>query len=466
MQLTFYGAARTVTGSKHLLTLKKGKRILLDCGMFQGLGDEGHLLNRTWDFDPSTVDILVLSHAHIDHCGLIPAFVKQGFTGPVYCTPPTKDLCDIMLRDSAHIQESDVRYVNSRRAKQGKEPYEPLYTLDDVLACLPLFKEIPYNQDFHIDEDVVLRFTDAGHILGSAIVNLRVTEDHYEKRIAFTGDIGRLNPAIIKGPQPFLPCDVLITESTYGDRLHESGEGSLEQLYRVVVETCVNKGGKLIIPAFSVGRTQEIVFALDRLENEGRLPHINVFVDSPLSTNATEIMRAHSDCFNDTVRAYMESDPDPFGFSRLHYIRDVEASKRINQLKEPCIIISASGMAEAGRVKHHIANNIENPLNTILIVGHCEPESLGGKLVAGEKEVRIFGEIYQVKASVEELTSFSAHGDYREMLEVLSCQRAETVKKVFVVHGEYPTQLLFKEKLKKAGFRHVEIPERRQTFQL
>lgn len=466
MEIRFHGAARTVTGSKHLITLKKGKRILLDCGMFQGLGDRGHLLNRHFGFDPATLDMLVLSHAHIDHSGLIPALVRDGFRGPIYCTPATLDLCEIMLMDSAHIQSSDIQYVNRKRIRDGLAPYKALYTVDDVRSSLDLFVPVPYLTDKQIDEDVVLRFTDAGHILGSAVVNLRIMEDHYERRIAFTGDIGRLHPNIIREPQPFPQCNILITESTYGDRLHPAEETSTEQLLRIVIETCVMKKGKLVIPAFSVGRTQEIVYALDKLENQKRLPRVKVFVDSPLSTNATEIMRRHSDCFNDKVKNYMLNDSDPFGFSRLEYIRDAEESKKLNNLKEPCIIISASGMAEAGRIKHHLANTIENPDNTVLIVGHCEPESLGGRLAGGAKEVRIFGETYQVKALVEEISSLSAHGDQQEMLQFLACQDADAIKKTFIVHGNYPAQLHFKEKLEEAGHRHVEIPELGAQFEL
>jgi metallo-beta-lactamase family protein len=466
MKISFHGAARTVTGSKHLITLKKGIRILLDCGMFQGLGEKGHLMNRHFGFDPATVDIMVLSHAHIDHSGLIPALVRDGFKGSIYCTPATLDLCEIMLLDSAHIQASDIHYVNRRRIREGQTPYKALYTVEDVHACMKQFVEIPYETDYSIDEDVVLRFTDAGHIIGSAVVNLCINEDHFEKKIAFTGDIGRLHPNIIREPQPFPQCNILITESTYGDRLHQAEEASAERLLRIVEDTCVMKKGKLIIPAFSVGRTQEIVYALDRLESQKRLPRVRVFVDSPLSTNATEIMRRHSDCFNDRVKDYMLHDADPFGFSRLEYIRDVEESKKINQLKEPCIIISASGMAEAGRIKHHLANNIENPDNTILIAGHCEPESLGGRLAAGEKEVRIFGEIYHVNALVEEITTLSAHGDQAEMLDFFACQDIKAIKKTFVVHGEYPVQLKFKEKLEETGHRHVEIPELGSDYEL
>ena len=466
MKLSFHGAARTVTGSKHLLTLKQGKRILLDCGMFQGMGLETDELNRHFGFDPATVDYLILSHAHIDHSGLIPVLVKQGFSGKIYCTPATFDLCCIMLEDSAHIQESDARFINERRKRQGKPPLKPLYTLPDVTVALRQFEPVPYGEWFSIEDSIKLLFTDTGHILGSAVVNLRIEEDFHTKSICYTGDLGRAQPQIIRPAEPFPQCEYLITESTYGDRKHADRSESLDQLLRIVIETCVMKKGKLIIPAFSVGRTQEIVYALDRLEHEGRLPHIPVFVDSPLSTNATEIMRNNPDCFNDEIRSYMERDPDPFGFNKLTYIREAQESKQLNHLKEPCIIISASGMAEAGRIKHHLANNIGSEDNTVMIVGHCESGSLGAKLAEGEKEVRIFGEMHSVRAHVEVLGSFSAHGDVDEMIDILKCQNPTKVKKVFLVHGDYDVQLRYMIRLQREGFRHVEIPEKGSSFEV
>jgi metallo-beta-lactamase family protein len=464
MNISFFGAARTVTGSKHLISFGKGKHVLLDCGMFQGHGQDSDEWNRHFGFDPASINYLILSHAHIDHSGLIPKLVKDGFKGPIYCTSATKDLCSIMLEDSARIQESDVRFINKRRVAQGKEQLKPLYSVDDAKVCLKQFVPVDYNEEIEIAEDLKLKFTDAGHILGSAVVNLQVFEDHYWHKIAFTGDLGRLSPKIIRSPQAFPQCDILIAESTYGDRLHTEDSQTLEELLTLVVETCVIKRGKLIIPAFSVGRTQEIVYALDTLENQGRLPRIKVFVDSPLSTNATEIIRNHPECFNDSVLEYMQNDPDPFGFNKLTYLREAEQSKKLNALKEPCIIISASGMAEAGRIKHHIANNVSNPDNTILIVGHCEAESLGARLARGDDEVRIFGELHAVKATVEVMGAFSAHGDYEEMLHVLSCQNAEKVKRVFVVHGELASQQAYQIKLIQAGFKHVDIPVKGETF--
>jgi metallo-beta-lactamase family protein len=465
MKIYFHGAARTVTGSKHLIHYGN-KQVLLDCGMFQGHGQESDELNRHLGFNPLTLDAMILSHAHIDHAGLIPRLVAEGYKGPIYCTSATYDLCTIMLEDSAHIQESDVRYLNKRRLRQGKEPLKPIYTSEDVAVALKQFVQIPYHSAFQIDENLEVMFTDAGHILGSAIVNLKIQEAGQTVRVAFTGDLGRLHPRIIKNPEPFPQCDVLITESTYGDRLHDEEEHTLDHLLKIVVETCVMKKGKLIIPAFSVGRTQEIVYALDRLSNAGQLPQIPVYVDSPLSTNATNIMRNHPECFNESVQDYLEKDPDPFGFARLTYIREAEQSKKLNGLKDPCIIISASGMAEAGRIKHHIANNISNPSTTILIVGHCEQGSLGARLARGDEELRIFGELYQRKAHVEVMGSFSAHGDYKEMLEILSCQDASQVRKTFLVHGEYDTQLKWEKRLNDAGFKYTIIPEKGEEFRL
>ncbi|MFM1931526.1 MAG: hypothetical protein RL226_829, partial [Bacteroidota bacterium] len=463
MNITFHGAAGTVTGSKHLIETGTYK-ILLDCGMFQGHGTDSDKLNRHFGFDPSEVDVLLLSHAHIDHAGLIPALVAQGYKGPIYCTPATKDLCRIMLEDSAHIQENDIRYLNKRRIARGETPLKPLYTTEDAQNCIRYFKTIPYNSEVEVLEGIRVLFTDAGHILGSAMVHLAVDENGQTKRLTFTGDIGRQNPRIIRKPQSFPQCDVLITESTYGDKLHDEETRSIDELLRVVIETCVMKKGKLIIPAFSVGRTQEIVYALDRLSNERRLPEIPVFVDSPLSTAATDIMRSHPECFNENVQEYLKSDPDPFGFQKLQYIRDVSKSKELNHLKTPAIIISASGMAEAGRIKHHLANNIGKPSTTVLIVGHCEEGSLGHRLARGDERVRIFGEIYDRRAHVEVMGSFSAHGDYQEMLETLACIDAHKVKQTFLVHGDADVMPLWKNRLKEHGFKSITIAEKGLTY--
>jgi metallo-beta-lactamase family protein len=459
MQIQFIGAARTVTGSKHLITTYDGKKILLDCGFFQGKGAESEGLNREFDFEPSSLDFVILSHAHIDHSGNIPGLVKMGFKGPIICTPATKDLCSIMLADSAHIQENDLRFVNKRRIKRGEDPLQPLYTVKDVENCLHQFRCVKYNTNYQVCEGVELLFTDSGHILGSAAVNLTFEEEGLTKRLCFTGDIGRYNGSILRDPQPFPQADIIIAESTYGDRLHSDNTMSEQQLFNVVYDTCIEKKGKLIIPAFSLGRTQEIVYALDQMEHKKMLPHIKVFVDSPLSVNATNIMREHDECFNEDILEYMKSDDNPFGFGNLVYVQDVEESKSLNDIHEPCIIISASGMVEAGRIKHHVANNIDNPKNTILMVGYAEPNSIGGKIRSGAKILKIFGEEHHVNADVVIMDSYSAHGDYKEMIQYLSCQDKEQVQQLFLVHGEFETQMHYKEKLLDAGFRHISIPQ-------
>lgn len=466
MKIQFCGAARTVTGSKHLLFPNDGKKILLDCGFFQGRGADTDGMNRTFIFEPSKINYLILSHAHIDHSGNIPNLVKQGFRGPIICTPATADLCKIMLMDSAHIQESDVKFINKRRMKQGLELLKPIYSVKDVEACFPLFISVPYNTVYEVYENLKVTFTDSGHILGSAGVSVQIKENGKTIKLFFSGDIGRYNGSILKDPQPFPQADYIITESTYGDRLHSDATYSEQQLFDVVYNTCITKKGKLIIPAFSLGRTQELVYALDQMEHKKMLPRINVYVDSPLSVNATAIMRNHPECFNKDIIDYMKTDSNPFGFDNLIYVQDVIESKKLNDMPEPCIIISASGMADAGRIKHHIANNVSNPNNTILLVGYAEPNSLGGKLRAGNKVVKIFGVEHDVNADVIVIDSYSAHGDYKEMIKYLGCQDKEKVKQLFLVHGEYEVQLNYKEKLLDAGFRHITIPAQNDVVEV
>lgn len=466
MKITFYGAARTVTGSKHLVTLDNGKKILLDCGFFQGHGADTDPMNRHFGFDPAEIDYLILSHAHIDHSGNIPNLVKQGFSGKIYCTSATRDLAAIMLADTAHIQENDIKYVNKKRQKKNLAPFTPIYDIGDVENALELFFTIPYRKKFMLEEGIELQFTDSGHILGAAAVHLTITENGVKKRLCFTGDIGRASDKILKAPEPFPQCDYLICESTYGNRLHESSEKTENRLLEIVYETCVNKKAKLIIPAFSLGRTQEVVYALNNLRNAKKLPPIPVYVDSPLSVNATTIMRAHPECFNAEILRTMQSDPDPFGFDNLFYIQKAEDSIKLNDDKRPMIIISASGMAEAGRIKHHIKNNIENPESTILLVGYCTPESLGGRLANGNKEVFIYGKEYKVKARVELMNSYSAHADYNEMLSYLDCQDKKLIKKCFLVHGDYEVQQDWREKLLSKGFTNIEIPEMKSSWEV
>ncbi len=464
MKIHFKGAAGTVTGSKHLLETEKGLQILLDCGMYQGKESGSGRENRHFGFDPQAIDMVFLSHAHIDHSGLLPRLVKEGFKGKIYCTEPTRALCEIMLADSAHIQLADFRYESKRSI--SREDDEPLYTIEDVVKTMDLFEPLAYDEWLTVHEDVTVMFTYIGHILGSACVNLRVREGKKTHRIAYTGDIGRTDQQIIRGREPFPQAEVILCESTYGNRLHDDQQISEQHLLQIVNETCVEKRGKLIIPSFSLGRTQEIVHSLDRLETAGKLPAIKVFVDSPLSTNATEIVRSFPEQFNDRLLKYMEKDANPFGFSRLYYVRDVKYSKQINTLKEPCIIISASGMAEAGRILHHLANNIEDKNNTILFVGYCEPGTLGGRLRAGAEKVHIYGVEHQVKAKIEIMDSYSAHGDYKEMIEYLSCQQAHLIKHLFLVHGRNDVQQEFKGHLEQAGFHHISIPNKGDVVEL
>jgi metallo-beta-lactamase family protein len=460
MKLTFWGAARTVTGSKHLLTTDSGKNILLDCGMFQGMGEDTETLNKNWGFEPSTIDYVILSHAHIDHTGLLPKLVKNGFKGKIYATAATVDLCEIMLLDSAHIQESDLKYVNKRNKDKNKPLKQPLYDEADAKETLTRFVDIPLNETVVIDDEVTVSTTESGHIIGSVALSLSLTKSSGKIiKLCFTGDIGRKNDAILNGPLAFPQAEYIICESTYGDRLHAPQTDVENHLLEVVNKTCVQQNGKIIIPAFSIDRTQEIVYALDRLAYAGKLPKIDVFVDSPLSVKATKVMSAHRAYFNKDILSYITKDGDPFDFPNLHYVQNAEESKKINNLKTPCIIISASGMAEAGRIKHHLKNNIENPLNTVLLVGYASPTSLAGRLKAGDSLVRIFGEMFKVNATVDSMENFSAHGDYNEMLEYLSCQDVSKVKKLILVHGEYDTQLAWAEKLEKVGFKDILIPE-------
>ncbi len=465
MRLQFLGAAREVTGSKHLITTDKGKRLLLDCGMYQGKGLETDAQNRDLGFDPQSIDYIILSHAHIDHSGLIPYMYKLGFRGRVIATPATRDLCSIMLKDTAFIQQQDVRWYNKKMHKQHKPTIQPLYDANHAERCIRLFVCVDYDNPFHITDDIELTFTNSGHMLGSAIVNLTIKEKDGLKRIAFTGDIGRPKSYILRSPQPFPQCDYLITESTYGDRIHEDKLVSEQQLLEVVEHTCVHKKGKLIIPSFSVGRTQEIVYVLNQLYNEHKLPPIHVYVDSPLSVNATNIFKLYTDSMNDEVKETMLHDKDPFGFNSLTYISDIKESKALNSDKQPAIIISASGMLEAGRVKHHVANHIDDPSTTILIVGYCTPTSLGARLQDPKiKYISIFGFDHKKRAEIYKIEGFSGHGDYKEMIQYLKCQNVEQIRNVFVVHGEQHAQEAFKDHLYEAGFRGIKIPEKGEEY--
>ena len=465
MKIAFHGAARTVTGSKHLITLKNHTQILLDCGLFQGMGRVTDKLNDYFGFDPKKVTYLILSHAHIDHCGLLPKLVADGFEGKIFCTPATMDLARILMMDSAKIQIQDAEFSN-RHLRENEEVEEPLYTDDDVVKTLSLMKVVEYEEDYEIDENIRLKLTDAGHILGSAAVHLSIIEEDKTTQITFSGDVGRYGDLLLKSPRQFQQADYILMESTYGDSLHKDLEPIENMLLEIINKTCNIKKGKVIIPAFAVGRTQELLFALNGLELKGKLPDVPYYVDSPLSSQATEVLRNHPEVYNNGVKEIMKVDHDIFGFKGLRFIESVEESKKLNEDPRPCVIISASGMADSGRVKHHIRNNISNQKNTILMVGYCEPNSLGGQLIAGKKIVEIFRDEYDVKAEVQSIKSMSAHGDYEDLLKFLSCQDPAKVKQLFLVHGEYEVQQNFATRLKDHGFKHVAIPEYHQEFEL
>jgi metallo-beta-lactamase family protein len=466
MKIAFHGAAQTVTGSKHLVTLNTGKKFLLDCGLFQGMGRDTETLNRNWGFDPAEIDYVFLSHAHVDHCGLLPKLVKDGFKGSIYATPATIDIVKVLLLDSASIQNQDITFLNKKRREEGRELLEPLYTTNDVYRTFEHFKAVHYHQPAPIDDNSVLEFFDVGHIIGSATVYLVLKENGKTVRLAFSGDVGRYGDPILHSPQTFPPADYVIIESTYGDRLHDRIETYAADLLKNIQETCLRKKGKLIIPAFSVGRTQELLYALNDLDLDNQLPRVDYYVDSPMSVKVTEIVKQHPECFNRSVQKLLKIDHDPFHFQGLKYITDKRESQALNTNHNPSVIISASGMAEAGRVKHHIANSIENWRNTILLIGYCEPQSLGARLKKRPETIGIFGEQYAVKADIVTLNSMSAHADYNDLSQYLSCQDGNDVTRVFIVHGEPEVQEEFKKRLLKKGFKDVEIPRLHQEFGL
>lgn len=467
MILKFWGAAQTVTGSMHLIQLDNGKKILLDCGLYQGGEGYADEYNRSFPCPPSEIDFMILSHAHIDHCGNIPQLVKNGFRGKIYCTNATMDLASLLLQDSAGIQENDAKRENKHRRRRNQDPIEPLYTLKDVPRALKLFATLPYDKWFRIDEDVELLFLDAGHMLGSASVSLRLREDDRVVRLGFTGDIGRPGSMVLRDPVPMPQCDYLISESTYGGRKHESIVDSKDMMLQIIRETCVDKPGKLIIPAFSVGRTQNIVYTLDQLETEGKLPRIPVFVDSPLAVNATDVFRMHPECYDEDLLEYMTWDDNPFGFNHLHYVRSTEESIRLNTRKGPFVVISSSGMMSAGRILHHLKHGIENPDNTILVVGYCAKNTLGARIIRGDEEVRIHGKKYKVKAQVKRLNSYSGHAGEDELRTFIRAgQDPAQIKNIFLVHGEEDRAGMFKEHLEEGGYQNVIVPLRGESVQL
>jgi metallo-beta-lactamase family protein len=472
MKIKFCGAAQYVTGSSHLIELNDGFKILLDCGLFQGRGEHIWPMNNEWFFKPSEINVMILSHAHIDHCGRLPKLVKDGFAGRIHSTHATRSLCGVMLLDSAKIQEHDVIWHNEKILKKRKKNNqsnlavrEALYMIKDVGPTMVKFEGHPYDHWEQIHPDVQIMFRDAGHIFGSASITLKIREDGKETVIGFTGDIGRPYRPILRDPIPMPPVDYLICESTYGDKIHEGAPEQSSKLLAVIKKACIEKRGKLIIPAFSLGRTQEIVYMLDKMETQGLLPKIKVYVDSPLAINVTHVYGLHPECFDSEMVDYLLTDDNPFGFNNLVYIKDVEGSKALNHSDEPCIIISASGMMNAGRVKHHLFNNIDNPKHTFLIVGYCSPETPGGLLRSGAETIKVFDEEKQIKADVVIMDSFSAHGDQQEMFDFIKNQTS-SCKKVFLVHGEPDTQAIFKTYLLDRGFAKIEIPALGEEFSI
>ena len=438
MKLTFWGAAGTVTGSMHLVETG-GKRYLLDCGMAQGRRKEADAKNRNLPFPGSSIDAVILSHAHIDHSGNLPSLVRHGFLGPIYSTPASIDLCNWMLRDTAHIQEKDAEFLNKRLEKrraagQDATVVEPLYTSTDVEQTLPLFSPVPYHAPHAISGTLSYEAYDAGHILGSSCVVLHDTTGRAPMRLAFSGDVGRPNLPIIRDPEVMPPADYLIMESTYGARLHKQAGHVINKLADVVNRTA-RRGGRIIVPAFAVGRTQQLVLLLHQLFNEKRIPNIPLFVDSPLAMNVTAVHRAHPECFDEETRQYLTNGEDPFGFQRLQYIREAAESKKLNDLQGPFVVIASSGMCEAGRILHHLRNGIEDPRNTVLITGYQAQDTLGRKLVEKWPEVKIFGEPMQLRAEVSSLDELSGHADQSELLEWIK-PMVPTLRKVFLVHGE------------------------------
>lgn len=464
MRLKFWGAARTVTGSAHLVQYEGG-RVLLDCGLFQGRRAEAREVNASFPADPASIDVVLLSHAHIDHSGLLPALHRHGFRGKVYATHATTDLCGAMLRDSAFIQEKDAEWVNRRERRRGRDAIQPLYGMQDADAVLEHFEGVDYGRPFSPLPGLEVEYRDAGHILGSATMVLAITEGSRTVKLGFTGDVGRPDRPILRDPETMADCDYLITESTYGGEVHEPAEKAKERLAATVARTAA-RGGKVIIPAFAVGRTQEIVHRLDQLENEGRLPSIPIFVDSPLAVNVTDIFKAHPECYDDALTEYMESDDEPFGFHRLMYIRDVEDSKKLNGSRLPMVIISASGMCEAGRILHHLRNSVEDSRNTVMMVGYCAEHTLGRRIIERRPEIRIFGEPYDLKAEVEVMNSYSAHADEPELLEFIGRFDKQRLRKIFLVHGDPDRQAALAGALDAAGYDDVLLPERGEVHEL
>lgn len=458
MKLKFCGAAGTTTGSQHLLEVN-GQRILLDCGLYQGRRHDTHEINCCFPhFDPKSIDAVVLSHAHIDHSGNLPNLTSKGFEGNIYATFASRDLCQVMLADSARIQKSDAEWLNKKRKKQGRPLIEPLYTPHDAELCLRQFVNVGYNRKMLIANGVELTFIDAGHILGSAQIILDIEDEEdggKKKRFLFSGDVGRGNNDLLRDPAGCEGVDFLLMESTYGGREHDLGTGADEAVAEIL-SRALKTGGKVIIPAFAVERTQQLLFVLHQLFEDGRIPNVPVYVDSPLAVNATEIFRLHPECFNEEVYNFLFEKRNPFGFEGLTLIRAVDKSKELNASNHQAIIISASGMCEAGRILHHLRNSIEDPKNTILFVGYCAQNTLGSKIRNGDEEVRIFGDKFKLKANVEIMDSFSGHADHSELMDYFESVKGPK-SKVWLVHGESERSDALCESLREIHDREIEV---------
>ena len=464
MRIQFLGATRTTTGSMYQLEVN-GQRLLLECGLFQGKRGESIERNRNFPFDATKIDAAILSHAHIDHCGNFPNLSRQGFTGNIYSTFATRDLASIMLEDSAEIQRADAEFVSKKHAQKGLPPVEPLYSASDAEQAVRQFVAINYDRPMPVADGVTLTFRDAGHILGSAQVVLDVRENGRRFRYLFSGDVGRGHDEILRDPAPVENVDFLQVESTYGAREHTAKPQAVEDMAALVRQTLAHSG-KVIIPSFSVGRTQQIVYVLHQLTLQDQMPRVPIFVDSPLSVNATEIFRLHPECFNESTYRFLREVANPFGMENLTYIREVAQSMKLNELKEPAIIISASGMAEAGRIRHHLKNHIGNPNNLILFIGYCAEHTLGAQILSGAKMVNIFGEPHEVRARVHSIDAFSGHADKHELLRYVQALDGN-IKKIAVIHGEETQSLSFAETLRAAKPKaEVFVPKNRQTLEV
>ncbi len=455
MKISFHGAARTVTGSKHLLQLPNNVNILLDCGMFQGLGRKTTALNTDFGFDPKSISVVLLSHAHIDHSGLLPKLVKEGFQGKIFCTPATLELSEILLLDSASIQEHD-----------HSPEHEALYTVEDVRLTMERFRTFGYDEWIMIDQGIRAMFTPTGHLVGSAAIHLELQNEDDVTTLSYSADIGRSNHPLLKQASPFPRSEYLIVESTYGDKSHPLPGSAIDTLKKLIDRTCVEQKGQLVIAAFSVGRTQELLFMLNQLELEKRLPALPYFVDSPLGSKATQVMKKYTDEFNDTIQKILTIDDDPFAFEGLKWVEHAEDSKRLAEYTEPCVIIASSGTGDAGRIRHHIQHKAGNAANTILFSGYCGPDSTGGMLLSGKKNIDYGHHSVDVRASVVQLPGMSAHGDADDICNFVKCQDPGAVRTVFLVHGENSAQQALAQKLQSRSFYPVIIPEAHQEFSL